>query len=94
MRLASLLTNDSSSSTQQDDVQHLFCGRIRRHSRYWELNMRGRMPSNDVIDFQYSLFLAGLSGFNVSNFAPNFVDGAAPHVDTNNTTFPFLGPTH
>ena len=55
----------------------------------------GRAPTNDVIDTSYSLLAVGINGFNAgSGFDPAFKDGAGPHADVSNDTFPFLGSAH
>ena len=55
----------------------------------------GRILTHDVVDTSYSLLGAGLNGFDAANqFAPRIQDGAGPHADVNNDTFPFLGAPH
>ena len=55
----------------------------------------GRAPTNDVIDTSYTMLAVGIPGFNAgSGFDPAFKDGAGPHADVSNSTFPFLGPPH
>jgi hypothetical protein len=54
----------------------------------------GRTLTQDVVDSSYSVLAAGLHGFNPANFAPLLTDGAGPHADVSNDTFPFLGAPH
>jgi len=55
----------------------------------------GRTLTQDVVDFSYSLLIAGLNGFDATNnFAPRITDGATPHADVDNNAFPFLGAPH
>ena len=70
----------------------------------------GRAPSYDVIDYSYSMLMAGLYGFDTATLQPKFHDdpqacraGSAaddptcanhPPAGTNDTTFPFLAAPH
>jgi hypothetical protein len=55
----------------------------------------GRAPDNDVIDTTYSMFAAGLLGFNLTADppAPQFGDTVAAHADYSQN-FPFFGAPH
>jgi hypothetical protein len=55
----------------------------------------GRTLTQDVVDFSYSLLIAGLNGFDATaNFKPRVTDAAGPHADVDNNAFPFLGAPH
>jgi len=54
----------------------------------------GRAPTNDVIDASYTALAIGIAGFSPTDFAAAFGDGAGPHADVSNDTFPFLGAPH
>jgi hypothetical protein len=54
----------------------------------------GRAPTNDVMDASYTALAIGLTGFDTTTFAAAISDGAGPHADTSNDTFPFFGAPH
>jgi hypothetical protein len=53
----------------------------------------GRDPNNDVMATTYSALAIGVTGFNMSTFAPSLSDGATDHTDLT-ADFPFLGEPH
>ena len=62
------------------------------------LTCGGRAPSYDVMAVTYTAAAIGIGGFKVSDGSFAAVVGGltnvAPHGDTSDTTFPFLGPPH
>jgi Domain of unknown function (DUF4331) len=53
----------------------------------------GRDPNNDVMATTYTALAIGVTGFNMTTFAPALTDGATVHTDLT-ADFPFLGEPH